>query len=75
MDGTEAPGVTERNVIDGPLEGSGAGSVPVPYEHPGYRFSGANMGGQSLHLCLSCAGLVQDENTPIHTDWHVRAGH
>lgn len=45
-----------------------------PYEHPGFIFSGANMGGQSLQTCLECSALVQESGTPAHRAWHERAG-
>lgn len=47
----------------------------LKYEHPGYAFSGGNVGGQSMDVCLSCFGLVQWEHEAMHTNWHVGLGH
>lgn len=44
------------------------------YHHPGFVFSGANMGGQSLHCCQGCGALVQDDRTVAHREWHEFMG-
>lgn len=52
------------NVADGPLENDA-------YVHPGYVFSGGNLGGQSIQVCNACWSLVPVDFTQAHTGYHA----